>query len=82
MRLTTAGLANGFSKGVVGIVTRVPLPIEARTDRILVAETVPNNPKELIDYKGFLTNAKLERQFEAPPPAYPSFGPAFLKNVR
>jgi len=67
MRLTTAGLANGFSKGVVGVVSRVPLPIEARTDRILVAETVPDNPKELFGYKGFLTNAKLERQIEALP---------------
>jgi His-Xaa-Ser system radical SAM maturase HxsC len=67
MRLTTAGLAGGFSKGVVGVVSRVPLPIEARTDRILVAETVPNNPEELLGYKGFLTNAKLERQIEALP---------------
>lgn len=59
MRLTTVGLANGFSKSVVGIISRDPLPVGSRTDRVLATETTPNSLDEILGYRGFLTSAKL-----------------------
>lgn len=67
MRLTTAGLANGFSRGVVGVVSRVPLAKEARPDRILVADAIPDSAMDLAGYSGFLTTAKPEAEIEGLP---------------
>ena len=67
MRLTTAGNASAFGKAVVGIVSREPLPREARTDRILVTETIPDCASEFSGYSGLLTPAKLERQIGSVP---------------
>ncbi len=55
------------SKGIVGIVSRVPLPKEARTDKILVADAIPDSARELVGYSGFLTTAKLDDQIEGLP---------------
>jgi His-Xaa-Ser system radical SAM maturase HxsC len=60
MRLTTAGNPSTFSRAVVGIVCREPLPTEARTDRILVTEAIPKFASELSGYSGVLTTAKLD----------------------
>ncbi len=67
MRLTTAGNASAFGKAVIGIVSREPLPREARTDRILVAETIPDCASELSGYSGLLTTTKLECQIGSVP---------------
>ncbi len=60
MRLATAGSPNAFRKPVVGIVSREPLPREARTDRILIADSIPDGARELTGYSGFVMTAKLE----------------------
>ena len=54
MKLTTAGVAVGFDKQIVGIVTRCPLPPDQRTNRILVDELVPEN---ISGYRGVLTTS-------------------------
>jgi His-Xaa-Ser system radical SAM maturase HxsC len=58
MRLSTAGTPGGFTKPVVGKISREPLPREKRTDRIFISgETIP--AEELVGYSGFLTTAKV-----------------------
>ena len=54
MKLTTAGVAVGFDRQIVGIVTRDPLPSDQRSNRILVNKLVP---KDLSGYLGALTTS-------------------------
>lgn len=54
MKLTTAGVAVGFDRQIVGIVTRSPLPPDQRTNRILVDELVP---EDISGYRGALTTS-------------------------
>jgi His-Xaa-Ser system radical SAM maturase HxsC len=67
MRLTTAGTPSGFRKPVVGIVSREPLQMSGRADRILVAERIPDDASGLSGYSGILTTSKLERQISSVP---------------
>jgi His-Xaa-Ser system radical SAM maturase HxsC len=54
VKLTTAGVAVGFDRQIVGIVTRDPLPSDQRSNRILVNKLVP---KDLSGYLGALTTS-------------------------
>src|SRR5208282_3769811 len=54
-------------KAVVGIVSREPLPVGARANRILVTEAVPHRAPELSGYGGFLTTARVEDQIVSLP---------------
>src|SRR5262249_4421972 len=67
MRLATAGIPSQFSSSVVGIVTREPLPPEARANRILTTDLVAEGSPDLSGYSGFLTTVKLESPFNSIP---------------
>ena len=54
MKLTTAGIAVGFDRQIVGIVTRGSLPPDRRTNRIFVGEKVPD---DISGYRGVLTTS-------------------------
>jgi hypothetical protein len=54
VKLTTAGVAVGFDRQIVGVVTRGPLPPDQRTNRILVDQVVPD---DLSGYRGALTTS-------------------------
>lgn len=56
MKLTTAGLASGFDKQIVGIVTMRALEPGQRRNRILVGEPLPD---DLSGYRGALTTGDL-----------------------
>ena len=59
MRLTTAGVPHGFTKPVVGRISRIPVPPEKRADKILLSEHIPSNAKDLHGYRGCLTSEKV-----------------------
>jgi len=64
MKLTTAGVAVGFDRQIVGIVTTSPLQPEQRHNRILVGGFLP---EDLSGYRGALTTGDLgHRQLATP----------------
>jgi hypothetical protein len=67
VKLATAGVPSQFSNPVVGIVTRELLPQEARANRILTTERVPESSTDLSGYIGFLTTVKLEHEIRPVP---------------
>jgi His-Xaa-Ser system radical SAM maturase HxsC len=67
MRLATAGSPCSFSRPVVGRVSRIPLPAEGRTDRILLREDIPQDVEDLRGYRGFLTLARMHPNFSLIP---------------
>jgi len=67
MKLGTAGLPSDFNKPVVGIISRTPLPLASRTDRVLLREDVPSDAEELRGYRGFLTSARSEKSYNVVP---------------
>jgi His-Xaa-Ser system radical SAM maturase HxsC len=60
MRLATAGKPSNFQKQIIGIVSREPLPMESRIDRIFISDGVSNSAAALDGYSGVLTTSKLE----------------------
>lgn len=54
MKLTTAGVAVGFDKQIVGAVTTTPLQLEQRFNRILVGSSLP---ADISGYRGVLTTS-------------------------
>lgn len=64
MKLTTAGVAVGFEKQIVGVVTTNPLELYQRLNRILVGGLMP---EDLSGYRGALTTGDLShRQLTTP----------------
>jgi His-Xaa-Ser system radical SAM maturase HxsC len=54
VKLTTAGIAVGFDRQIVGVVTRGLVPPDQRASRIFVGESVPD---ELFGYRAVLTTS-------------------------
>lgn len=52
MKLTTAGVASGFEKAIVGIAATSPLPAEQRSKRIWVGSSVPD---DVSGYRGLIS---------------------------
>jgi His-Xaa-Ser system radical SAM maturase HxsC len=54
MKLTTAGVASGFDKAIVGIAAMSPLPLGERSKRIWVGTSAPT---DVTGYRGIITIA-------------------------
>jgi organic radical activating enzyme len=63
MKLTTAGIASGFSKAVVGIATTSATPPDQRSKRIWVG-TMP--PDDITGYRGIITISDMADQTNVP----------------
>jgi His-Xaa-Ser system radical SAM maturase HxsC len=59
MKLTTAGIASGFGKAVVGIAAVSPMPPEQRSKHIWVGSTLPD---DVTGYRGIITLADMEQE--------------------
>jgi His-Xaa-Ser system radical SAM maturase HxsC len=63
MKLTTAGIAHGFEKAIVGIASLSPVPYGERSKRIWVGTSAPD---DVMGYRGVITLADKADQAEIP----------------